>query len=372
MHFSIDRKYFYEKLSIVSRAISVFSPLPALSGICIDVSNEKIVLTGSDGQISIRTTILPGELNQLQIKETGSIIIDSKYLLEIVRKLDCSFIELEIIDFSLVRISSDNGKFNLNGIPSDEYPNIDFTQPKNHFILDAKTLKSIVSKTAFACSDKDQRPVLMGVNFHCEGNTLYCSATDSYRLARKTIELPSSHDFNITISSKSLTEIVRSVNDDDQVDIFVDGQQAQFVFDKTIIQTRLLDGVFPDVQRIIPTSHIARMEVDAREIANTIDRTNFIRNDKVHLIKLECSPMECHIKTYSSEIGNSDEELTQCDYTGENITLTCNGTFMLDAIKALSCSKVVLEFSGMMKPIKVYDPEDESAIMILVPIRSYD
>ena len=372
MHFSIDRKYFFDKLSIVSRAISVFSPLPALSGICIDVKEDSIILTGSDSNISIRTVIVPGELNKLNIEEEGSIIIDSKYLLEIVRKLDCSQIEMEVIDYSLVRISSDNGQFNLNGIRSNEYPDIDFSQPVHHFELTAKDLKAIVSQTAFACSDKDQRPVLTGVNFNCEGNTLYCSGTDSYRLARKTIHLSTTQDFNITIPSKSLVEVVRSVSDEDLVNIFVDSKKAQFVFDKTVIQTRLIDGTFPDVQRIIPTSSVSKMLVDSYEISSTIDRTNFIRNDKIHLIKLECSPDQTHIKTYSSEIGNSDEILTQCEYEGEDISLTCNGTYMLDAIKALSCEKVLIEFSGFMKPIKVSNPEDDSVLMILVPIRSYD
>lgn len=91
-----------------------------------------MILTGSDSNISIRTVIVPGELNNLDIEEEGSIIIDSKYLLEIVRKLDCKNIEIEVIDYSLVRISSDNGQFNLNGIRSNEYPDIDFTQPNHH------------------------------------------------------------------------------------------------------------------------------------------------------------------------------------------------------------------------------------------------
>lgn len=372
MHFSIDRKYFFEKLSIVSRAISVFSPLPVLSGICIDVKDGQIILTGSDSNISIRTVIVPGELNDLNIQEEGSIIMDSKYLLEIVRKLDCKSIEMELVDYSLVRISSDNGQFNLNGIQANEYPDIDFSQPNHHFVLSAQELKSIVSQTAFACSDKDQRPVLTGVNFHSQGNTLYCSATDSYRLARKEIELSTAQDFNITIPSKSLTEVVRSVGEEDTIDIYADSKKAQFIFDKTIIQTRLIDGTFPDVQRIIPTSAVSTMIVDSYEISSTIDRTNFIRNDKVHLIKLECAIDETHIKTYSSEIGNSDEVLTHCEYQGEDISLTCNGTYMLDAIKALSCEKVKIEFSGFMKPIKVSNPEDASVLMILVPIRSYD
>lgn len=373
MHFSIDRKYFYEKLSVVSRAISVFSTLPALSGICIDVKSDQIILTGSDSNVSIRSTIVRGELNQLDIDSTGSIVIESKYLLEIIRKMDCTMVELELVDYSLVRISSDNGQFNLNGIQSNEYPNIDFSQPTNSFELKSKDLKDIVSQTSFACSDKDTRPVLNGVNFKASNNTLYCSGTDSYRLARKVLPLQINHEFNITIPSKSLNEVVRSINEDEEsIHIYVDSKKAQFIFDKTIIQTRLIDGTFPDVDRIIPTSFISSMVIDSKELAGVIDRTNFIRNEKIHLIKLECSSEITRIKTSSSEIGNSDEVLTNCEYTGEDITLSCNGTFMLDAIKALNSEKVKLEFSGLMKPIKIYDPEDDSVIMVIVPIRSYD
>lgn len=373
MHFSIDRKYFYEKISVVARAISMFSPIPALSGICIQVDEDQIVLTGSDSNISIRSTILKGELNQLQIESAGSIVIEAKYLLEIVRKLDCSIIDIERIDHSLVRLSSDNGQFQLNGIRAQEYPTIDFSQPIHSFLLKGEQLKQIVSQTSFACSDKDQRPVLTGVNFHARNQSLYCSATDSYRLARKVIELESAQEFNITIPAKSLNEVTRSISEEDiDIMIYVDHKKAQFILDKTIIQTRLIDGTFPDVERIIPSECIASMEVNASELSNVIDRTNFIRNDKIHLIKMECSPEVCHVKTNSIEIGNSDEILTDCTYSGEDLNLACNGTYMLDAIKALNAEKVKLEFSGYLKPIKISNPEDPSILMVVVPIRSYD
>lgn len=373
MHFSIDRKFFYDKLSIVARAISVFSPLPALSGIYIDVQSDKIILTGSDSNISIRSTIVQGELNQLNIESTGSIVIESKYLLEIIRKMDSPIVEFNCEDSSLVRITTDNGKFNLNGIESNEYPNIDFSQPINSFSLQSDDLKAIVNQTSFACSDKDTRPVLNGVNFRANANTLYCSGTDSYRLARKVLPIDNTRDFDITIPSKSLSEVVRSINEDQEsIQIFVDSKKAQFIFDKTIIQTRLIDGTFPDVDRIIPNSAVSTMIVDSRELANVIDRTNFIRNEKIHLVKLECTPEVTHVKTNSSEIGNSDEILTNCEYKGEDITLSCNGTFMLDAIKALNGEKVELDFSGLSKPIKIFNPDDDSVLMVIVPIRSYD
>lgn len=372
MHFSINRKYFYDKLSIVSRAISVFSPLPALSGICIDVTEDRIVLTGSDSNISIRSTITPGELNQLVIEAPGSIIIESKYLLEIVRKMDCMLVDVDLVDNYLVRLSSDNGLFNLNGIEADEYPNVDFSRPALNFRMKSDVLRKIASQTSFACSDKDQRPVLTGVNFKSFDNILHCSATDSYRLARKLVYFDEIPEFNITIPSKSLTEVIRSVAEDEDIDIFVSNKKVQFVFGNTIIQSRLIDGTFPDVDRIIPTNFVADMTISSSELAGVIDRTNFIRNEKKHLVKLELSEKICRIKTSSNEIGNSNEILVDYEYHGEDLTMSCNGTYMLDAIRALAGEQVQLQFSGLMKPIRISDPKDDSALMIVVPVRSYD
>ena len=130
MNFTINKRYFYEKLSVVSRAISVFSPLPAFSGVKIDVSATQIVLTGSDSNISIRSTILPDEDNQLTINDIGSIVIEAKYILEIVRKIEGDVIEIEILDDTLTRISGTNAQFKINGMKSTDYPAIDFSQPR--------------------------------------------------------------------------------------------------------------------------------------------------------------------------------------------------------------------------------------------------
>lgn len=195
MKFSIDRRYLQDRLSTAARAVSPFSPLPALSGILIQVKDDCIIFTGSDSNIAIQTTIVPGELNQLRIDSTGSACVESKYLLDIVRKLDCDTVELELMDYTLVRLTTDNGTFNINSSSADEYPVVDFTRPKDHFMLTPEDFRQIVSSTAFACSDKESKPVLSGVNFHASGNELHCSGTDTYRLARKTLELNENQSF---------------------------------------------------------------------------------------------------------------------------------------------------------------------------------
>lgn len=373
MEFVIDRKQFLENLSTVARAISPFSPMPALSGILIEVEPDQIVLTGSDSTTSIRTIITPGELNQLQIKSPGSVVIEARYLLDIVRKQECTLLSVELTDYALVRLSSDTGRFHINGSMSTDYPGVDFSQPAGHFRLKLADLHKITAQTVFACSDKEQRPVLTGVNFHASGNVLCCSASDSYRLARKEVELEEPQNFNITISSKSLQETVRSLgNTEEFVDIYADRRKIQFVYGKTVFQTRLIDGVFPAVDQIIPTSSSYELEADAQELFRAIDRTNFILNEKVHLIHLQCAPDNVRLKVNASEIGNSDEKLKSTKWTGEPLTVTLNGSYVADALKALNAETVVFSFTGAMMPILITNPDDDSTKMVVVPVRSYE
>ena len=132
MNFKISKRVFYSALNTVSRAISSNSPLPALSGIKIEVNQDSIVLTGSDSDISIQTTLKGSdeEIN-LIVKETGSIVIEAKYILEIVRKIDADEIELEIVDGSLTKISGMSAEFRINGMRALDYPAIDFTSRLN-------------------------------------------------------------------------------------------------------------------------------------------------------------------------------------------------------------------------------------------------
>lgn len=134
MNFKISKRVFYSALNTVSRAISSNSPLPALSGIKIEVNQDSIILTGSDSDISIQTTLSGNEEEtNLIVKETGSIVIEAKYILEIVRKIDADEIELEIVDGSLTKISGMSAEFRINGMRALDYPAIDFTRPGQQF-----------------------------------------------------------------------------------------------------------------------------------------------------------------------------------------------------------------------------------------------
>ncbi len=372
MDFKISKRYFYNALSVVARAISANSPLPALSGIKIEVLENEIVLTASDSFISIQKRLVKeNEEFKLDIFETGSIVIEAKYILEIVRKIDSDEIHIELIDGSLTKISGYFAEFNINGTKAMDYPVIDFSKPDNKFNIDAGTLLKIINQTAFATSDKETRPVLTGVNFKKEGNVLECVATDSYRLAKKVVSLNNQGNFNITIPAKALNEIAKSIERESEIEVCVSDKKVQFWIDSIVVQSRLIDGIYPETNRLIPNEFSYELVVDARDILNAIDRASFIKSDGISIIKLSASENEIVISSKSQEVGSSKEKLTAISYKGQPLEISFSGRYVFDAIRALSGPIVKIEFGGDMKPFVLQSMDDDSILQLVLPVRTY-
>ena len=372
MNFKISKRVFYSALNTVSRAISSNSPLPALSGIKIEVNQDSIVLTGSDSDISIQTTLNGSdEETNLIVKETGSIVIEAKYILEIVRKIDADEIELEIVDGSLTKISGMSAEFRINGMRALDYPAIDFTRPGQQFEMDADVLLKVISQTTFATSDRETRPVLTGVNMKCSGKRLECVATDSYRLARKIVDLTSENNFNITIPAKSLNEVSKTIAQDSSVLIAVSDKKAQFWIGETVIQTRLIDGAYPETARLIPTEFAHELTVDSRDMLNAIDRASFIKNEGISIVKLSANSEEVVISSKSQEVGSSVENLNILGYEGNPLEIPFSGKYVFEAIRVLSATTIKILFSGEMKPFVIRNTDDDSILQLVLPVRTY-
>lgn len=371
MNFKIAKKEFLNLLNLSNRAISSTTPLPSLSGIEILVSKNSLTLISSDSNISIKTSLDNSDTNTLIINEPGEIVIDAKYLLEIVRKIDSESINVEIIDGTLVKIYGGNSEFKINGMNVNEYPQINFdVLSKNEFNINEELFNSIIDQTAFACSDKETRPILTGINLKAENNKLYVNATDSYRLATKYIDIDSDINFNITVPCKYLLEVCHSIVNEKEINICIDKQKISFLFGNTLIDTRLLDDEYPDTSRLLPNDFTQILTVNARNMINAIDRTSFIKSDGKNIIKLNISENKIDL-TSSNQIGNSYEQIPVISYQGSPLEISCSGKYLQDAIKAIGTEDITIKFSGELKPMIVQNNEDNSLIQLISPVRTY-
>lgn len=372
MNFKVNRKVFMDALNIASRAISPTTPLPSLLGIKIECDEDKISLISSDSNISIKTIIDNSKKDTLTINETGEVLIESKYILEIVRKCSGEYIDIVIIDGQLLKISDGNSEYKINGLNPSDYPTISFDISKNTFKLETLLFNQIVEQTSFACSDSDTRPVLTGVNFKCENNILKINATDTYRLASKTINLNNNFNFNITVPAKYLMNVYHSINEVNDITIGIDSTKIMFIFDNTIIETRLLDDDFPDTSKLIPQTFKQVLKVSSKEFVNAIDRTSFIKIDGKNIVKLSISDTKVDITaTASNQIGSFFESIRVISFEGEPFNISCSVKYLTDAIKALDSENITISFVGELKPMIIKGETDESIVQLISPVRTY-
>ena len=369
MNFKVNKKELLDALNISSRAISSTTPLPSLTGIKFIV-DDKLTLISSDSNISIKIEINNSNGQVLEIAEPGEIVIDAKYILEIIRKIDTSMISIEIIDGTLIKIFGGNSEFKINCMKASDYPEINFESNGNSFNMNSDTFKEIIDETAFACSEKDTRPVLTGVNFKCENNILKVNATDSYRLATKTISLDNANNFDITIPNKYLIDVYHSIEDKKDVSLKIDSQKIIFSFDNILIQTRLLDDQFPETSKLIPASFTQILKVNGKELTNAIDRASFIKSDGKNIVKLAINSEKVDI-TANNQTSSSFETIKVNSFEGNPFEISCSGKYLQDAINSMNSDSITISFSGDLKPMIITDDNDPSIIQLVSPVRTY-
>ncbi len=374
MKLTIKKDVLLEALNKVSKAISTKNLIPVLSGIRFDLKKKKLTLTASDNDITIQTYILNEEDN-MNIEEEGSIIIQGKYILDIVRKLPDEFIHIEVIDELKILIYTENSEFNLNGISEKEYPNIDLTENKEFITIDNKTLKDIVFQTAFASSQDESKPVLTGINFKIVGNILECNSTDSYRLARKivTLDKESTENYNIVIPSKNIVEFCRILGEGEEpVELHIFSNKILLKYHNLLFQSRLINGAYPNTSNLLPTDSFLVVSTTIEELYQVIDRASILTSDKdKNIVTLETNDSTLTLRSSSLEIGRVEEKMNVSKNVDENIKISFSAKYMMEALKSFPTSKIELHFTGEIKPIVLKSPEDESLTQLVLPIRTY-
>lgn len=367
MDFKIKRLQLLNGLAKVSRAVSLKSPLPILTGIKFDLHEDHLMLTGSDSDITIKTIIN----EDIEVIKTGSVILSSRYILEIIKKIDSEYVHLYILDGNLTRIEGSNSKFDLNGTSSLDYPKIDFNKSGVHLNMKSTDLKHVIEQTSFATSESETRPALTGVNFKAKEGTLECTATDSYRLAKSNISIEKDLSFNIIIPKRSLIELSRIIEKDEMIEIYISDRKVLFIFDAVQIETRLIDGTYPDTSRLIPEEFDYTMDVNSVSLLNAIDRASLLTSDQSNIIKLSMDEDNVIVSSFSQEIGSVEENLSKAFFKGQPLSISFSSKYLNDAIKSINSEKVRIYFSGEMKPFIIKDYEENSILQLVLPVRTY-
>jgi DNA polymerase-3 subunit beta len=371
MKFTIEKGALLKALGHVHSVVERRNTIPILANVALAAERGGLGLTATDMDLEIVEKV-PAE-----VAATGATTVPAHTLYDIVRKLpDGSQAEIETSgDGGMLSLRAGRSAFKLGCLPVEDFPSMTGGEMPHTFSLTAKDLQTLVDRTAFAISTEETRYYLNGIYLHpgeaAGVPVLRAVATDGHRLARVEMPLPEGAAGmpGVIVPRKTVTEVRRLAADAGaEIAVAVGPTKIRFTFDGVVLTSKLIDGTFPDYERVIPTGNDRRMEVDPRAFAAAVDRVSTISTEKSRAVKLGISGGTMTLSATSAEQGSATEEI-EIAYSGPPLEIGFNARYLLDITQQIDGEGARFSMADAGSPTIVNDTADGSALYVLMPMR---
>lgn len=353
-------------LGLVSRLVATRGTLEILSHILISTDKGRIKLSATNLEIGVNYKVGG------KVDEEGSITIPARLLSELVAQLPSGKLNLETED-SNIFLKSGDYESHIKGLSADEFPLIPKIKEAKNFTIKSADLREIINMVSFSAAIDETRPVLSGIYLNLTKDNLTLAATDSYRLAEKSIKVKNDQNknFEVIIPAKSLVELSRLLGDGDgEVAVYIDSNQVMFETDDFEFISRLVEGKFPDYKNIIPTSYETRALVAGNEFGKIIKIAALFSGETVGSVNLEIkSKGKVAATSSSSQVGDSSAAC-EAEVEGKDAQIVFNSRYILDVLNSLGGSRVALEVSGSLNAGVIRKEGDKSFVYVIMPLRA--
>lgn len=371
MKFTIERSTLLKTLSHMQSVVEKRNTIPVLSNVRIEAMADGISFKATDMDTEIT------EIVDAKIAEKGATTAPAHMLYDIVRKLsDGSEVELLFPDDKgQLTISSGRSKFSLSCIGVEDFPVISGDKLPTQFSIAKEELKDVIDRTKFAVSTEETRYYLNGIYIHAknEGETkvLRVVATDGHRLACVESPLPQGAEkmSGVIIPRKTVAEVRKLLDDTgvEEVSVALSDNKIRFSMEDIALTSKLIDGTYPDYERVIPTDNDKELELSVKELAAAVDRVSVVA-ERTRAIKVLTSKNKIVITTSSPDLGSAVEEL-EAKYDSGNFEIGYNFRYLLDILNEVKGDSVRISFADGSSPSVIHDTSDASAIYVLMPMR---
>jgi DNA polymerase-3 subunit beta len=371
MKISINRNEFLDLITKNNKIVDPKSIVPALQGLFVDVLNDHITITSSNNIISIKANIKNGE-HGLKIMESGSFLIKGKYLIDILRKMEDEIILLSNDEPNILYLKGENNEFFLNLMSDNSFPEIGFRENGEVCEISGAELRKAINQTIISVDEFNQKIVLTGLNFKIINNLFYVFGADQYRVSRKIIELDQQFSEIIegNLPMKTCIEIPRIFSDHDMVKIIFNESHIVIKSEDVIFQTSVIDGNYPDINKIYPTDYNSSIFVQRNKFIRLISRAD-IRDDEFNpsLVNLILKDEELLIKSTTQQIGSFSENFKDFELRGiDGQDVYFNAKFMLEALRTFDTENIEINLIDSMKPIILTSMQDLKLSHIILPV----
>lgn len=373
MKLSFLQENFNLALSNVSRFISNKNQLPVLNNILIATDSGRLKLSATNLELSINYWI------GAKIEEEGTTTIPAKEITEFVSYLSPGKIDLSLKENNILNLFSQKTESNFTTIPSTDYPDFPDIDPNNSFDIDYDIFSESISQIAFSAALDDIRPVLTAVLCQFSNDKLTFVATDGFRLSVKEIKVVNSlnlkEDEVITflIPAKSLLEVIKLAKSNKKITIglTLDKHQVIFVLDEIEVISRLIEGDYPNYQKIIPESFSTKVFLNRDEFLQAVKIASVFAKESANVIKMNTKTSSIELSANAPQIGQNKIDLDS-KIEGESVEIAFNYKFLLDFLTNCKSQEVLIQLNDSLSPASFTDQSDPNFTHIIMPVRLQD
>lgn len=367
MKFSILRETLLKPLQTIAGVVERRQTLPVLSNILLKIENNNLSMTATDLEVEIIAKVI------LDSAEPGDITIPARKIVDICRALpEGAKINVTFdADKQRVTVRSGKSRFNLTTLPVNDFPNVEEITSQFRFSLPQKVLKQLIENTNFAMAQQDVRYYLNGLLLEISNGVVRSVATDGHRLAlcSHDCDVSPSDTLQIIIPRKGVTELVKLLEDtDDVVEVQIGANHIKISLNDYIFTSKLIDGQFPDYERVIPKNSDKKMLADREVLRQAMVRTSILSNEKYRGIRLKLSNGLLQAQANNPEMEEAEEEV-EVNYQGSELEIGFNVGYLLDALAAVSENTVSLELGDSNSSCVIQAEKDQSCTYVIMPMR---
>lgn len=350
-------------VSTVLKAVPSKTTMPILECILIDATTDIIKLTANDMELGIQTEI-DGD-----IIEHGMIAIDAKIFSEIVRKLPDSDVSIEVDEKLVTTIKCEKAKFDISGMPGDEFSYLPIIEKDESIELSQFTLKEIIRQTIFSISDSESNKMMTGELFEIKNQVLRVVSLDGHRISIRKVALNDDiSDRKLIVPGKTLIEVSKILSGEVENKVFISytNNHIVFEFDKTIVVSRLIEGDYFKIDQMLSNDYDTKVVINKKELLSCIDRATLLIKEgdkKPIIIDIGDEVMELKIK---SQIGSMNEEIF-INKEGKDLMIGFNPKFLIDALRVIEDEEVTLYLMNAKAPCFIKD-EQENYVYLILPV----
>ncbi|MEO1796660.1 MAG: DNA polymerase III subunit beta [Pseudomonadota bacterium] len=371
MKLSIERGTLLKAVSQAQSVVERRNTIPILANVLIEADGSSVSFRATDLDIEVV------DKAEARVERSGATTVSAVTLHEIVRKLPDGALVSLTDDGTRGRLTVEAGRshFNLATLPKEDFPVMTSSEYTTNFTCPAPTLRRLFDKSKFAISTEETRYYLNGVYMHVaegdSGRALRCVATDGHRLARIDAELPTEAEAmpGVIVPRKTVGELRKLLDDDEaEIDVSVSETKVRFSTDKVTLTSKVIDGTFPDYMRVIPTSNTRKLEVDAGEFAQAVDRVATVSSERSRAVKLQLDEDRLVLSVNAPDSGAAEEELGVA-YGDEKLEIGFNAKYLLEIASQVDRENAVFLFNSAGDPTLMREGNDQSAVYVVMPMR---